>query len=72
MCILNNYVALPLHLHNIRKIRNKESQSDAEKLFHTFVTSRLNFYDPLLSGCPKNSLKSLQLIENTAVSPDGD
>lgn len=71
MCILRNYVALPLHLHNISKITNKESQSDAEELVHLFFTSRLNFYDSLLSGCPKNSLKLLQLIENTAVSRCG-
>uniref|UniRef100_A0A669DT12 Reverse transcriptase domain-containing protein n=1 Tax=Oreochromis niloticus TaxID=8128 RepID=A0A669DT12_ORENI len=54
------------HLCNISKIRNILSQSDAEKLVHAFITSRLDYCNSLLSGCPKNSLKSLQLIQNAA------
>uniref|UniRef100_A0A669B839 Reverse transcriptase domain-containing protein n=1 Tax=Oreochromis niloticus TaxID=8128 RepID=A0A669B839_ORENI len=54
------------HLRNISKIRNILSQSDAEKLVHAFITSRLDYCNSLLSGCPKNSLKSLQLIQNAA------
>jgi len=52
------------HLRNISKVRNILSQSDAEKLVHAFITSRLDYCNSLLSGCPKNSLKSLQLIQN--------
>uniref|UniRef100_A0A3P8PIB2 Pyrin domain-containing protein n=1 Tax=Astatotilapia calliptera TaxID=8154 RepID=A0A3P8PIB2_ASTCA len=54
------------HLCNISKVRNILSQSDAEKLVHAFITSRLDYCNLLLSGCPKNSLKSLQLIQNAA------
>uniref|UniRef100_A0AAQ6IH18 Reverse transcriptase domain-containing protein n=1 Tax=Anabas testudineus TaxID=64144 RepID=A0AAQ6IH18_ANATE len=54
------------HLRNIAKIRSILSQSDAEKLVHAFVTSRLDYCNSLLIGCPNNSLKSLQLIQNAA------
>ena len=55
------------HLRNIAKIRNILSQSDAEKLVHAFVTSKLYYCNSLLLGCPKNFLKSLQLIQNAAL-----
>ncbi|XP_072251171.1 uncharacterized protein [Leuresthes tenuis] len=54
------------HLRNIAKIRNILSQGDAEKLVHAFVTSRLDYCNSLLLGCPTYSLKSLQLIQNAA------
>ncbi|XP_029297016.1 uncharacterized protein LOC115014371, partial [Cottoperca gobio] len=54
------------HLRNIAKIRHILSQNDAEKLVHAFVTSRLDYCNSLLSGCPKKSLKTLQLIQNAA------
>ncbi|XP_054860077.1 uncharacterized protein LOC129347328 [Amphiprion ocellaris] len=54
------------HLRNIVKIRNILSQSDAEKLVHAFVTSRLDYGNSLLSGCPNSSLKHLELIQNAA------
>ena len=54
------------HLCNIVKIRNILSQRDAEKLVHAFVNSRLDYCSSLLLGCLKNSLKSLQLIQNAA------
>ncbi|XP_054875006.1 uncharacterized protein LOC129350900 [Amphiprion ocellaris] len=54
------------HLRNTVKIRNILSQSDAEKLVHAFVTSRLDYCNSLLSGCPNSSLKYLQLIQNAA------
>ncbi|XP_072247498.1 uncharacterized protein [Leuresthes tenuis] len=54
------------HLCNIAKIRNILSQGDAEKLVHAFVTSRLDYCNSLLLGCPTYSLKSLQLIQNAA------
>uniref|UniRef100_A0A8C7KH24 Reverse transcriptase domain-containing protein n=1 Tax=Oncorhynchus kisutch TaxID=8019 RepID=A0A8C7KH24_ONCKI len=54
------------HLHNIAKIRNFLSKSDAEKFIHAFVTSRLDYYNALLSGYPDKALNKLQLVLNTA------
>ena len=54
------------HLRNIAKIRNILSNNDAEKLIHAFVTSRLDYCNSLLAACPKNSLKSFQLVQNAA------
>ncbi len=54
------------HLRNISKIRSFLSQNDAEKLIHAFVTSRLDYCNSLLSGCPNKSLKTLRLVQNTA------
>ncbi|XP_064195336.1 uncharacterized protein LOC135256955 [Anguilla rostrata] len=53
-------------LRNIAKIRHVLSVGDAEKLIHAFVTSRLDYCNALLSGCPNNLLKSLQLVQNAA------
>ncbi|TWW67247.1 putative RNA-directed DNA polymerase from transposon X-element [Takifugu flavidus] len=53
-------------LRNITKIRKLLTRHDAEKLIHAFVTSRLDYCNSLLSGCPNNSLRSLQLIQNAA------
>ncbi|XP_068184064.1 uncharacterized protein [Antennarius striatus] len=54
------------HLRNIAKIRHILKRSDAEKLIHAFITSRLDYCNALFSGCPKKSLKSLQIIQNAA------
>jgi len=50
------------------KIKNILSQRDAEKLLHAFVTLRLDSCNSLLLGCPKYSLKSLQLIQKAAAT----
>uniref|UniRef100_A0A3P9JH97 Uncharacterized protein n=1 Tax=Oryzias latipes TaxID=8090 RepID=A0A3P9JH97_ORYLA len=47
-------------------MRNPLSKSDAEKLIHAFVTSRLDYCNSLLAACPKSSLRSLQLVQNAA------
>ncbi|TWW62345.1 hypothetical protein D4764_04G0009920 [Takifugu flavidus] len=54
------------HLRNISKIRKLLTWPDAEKLIHAFVTSRLDYCNSLLSGCPNDSLRGLQLIQNAA------
>ena len=54
------------HLRNITKIRRILSKTDAEKLIHAFVTSRLDYCNSLISGCPNKSIKTLQLIQNAA------
>ena len=54
------------HLRNIAKIRHILSQKDAEKLVHAFVTSRLDYCNSLLSGCPNKSIKTLRWIQNAS------
>ncbi len=55
-----------LHLRNIAKLRNMLSVSDAEKLVHAFMTSRLDYCNALLGGCPASSINKLQIVQNTA------
>ncbi len=47
------------HLRNISKLRNMLSVSDAEKLVHAFMTSRLDYCNALLGGCPASSINKL-------------
>ncbi len=49
------------HLRNISKLRNMLSVSDAEKLVHAFMTSRLDYCNALLGGCPASSINKLQI-----------
>ncbi len=39
------------HLRSIPKLRNMLNVSDAEKLVHAFMTSRLDYCNALLGGC---------------------
>ncbi len=48
------------HLRNIAKLQNMLSVSDAEKLVHAFMTSRLDYCNALLGGCPASSINKLQ------------
>lgn len=54
-------------LHHITKIRNILSESNVEKLIHTFINSSLDYCYSLLSGCSESSLKSLLLIQSAAM-----
>ncbi len=54
------------HLRNIAKLRNMLTVSDAEKLVHAFMTSRLDCCNALLGGCPAPSLNKLQIVQNAA------
>ncbi len=54
------------HLRNIAKLRNMLSVSDAEQLVHAFMTSRLDYCNALLGGCPASSINKLQIVQNAA------
>ncbi len=40
------------------------SVSDAEKLVHAFMTSRLDYCNALLGACPASSINELQIVQN--------
>ncbi len=54
------------HLRNLSKLRNMLPVSDAEKLVHAFMTSRLDYCNALLGGCPASSINKLQVVQNAA------
>ncbi len=54
------------HLRNISKLWNMLSVSDVEKLVHAFMTSRLDYCNALLGGCPASSINKLQIVQNAA------
>ncbi len=51
-----------LECRNIAKLRNRM----AEKLVHAFMTSRLDYCNALLGGCPSSSINKLQIVKNAA------
>ncbi len=52
------------HLRNIAK--NMLSVSDAEKLVHAFMTSRLDYCNALFGGFSASSINKLQIVQNAA------
>ncbi len=56
------------HLRNIAKLRNMLPVSDAEKLVHAFMTSRLDYCNALLGGCPASSINKLQIVQNAVLT----
>ncbi len=54
------------HLRNIAKLRNTLTFSDAEKLAHSFMTSRLDYCNALLGDCPASPKNKLQIVQNSA------
>ncbi len=58
--------ALFITLRNNAKLRNMLPVSDAEKLVHAFMTSRLDYCNALLGGCPASSINKLQVVQNAA------
>ncbi len=54
------------HLRIIAKLWNMLTVSDAEKLVHAFMTSRLDNCNALLGGCPASSINKLQIVQYAA------
>ena len=54
------------HLKNISKLRHMLSMKNAEQLVHAFMTSRLDYCNALLGGCPAYLINKLQLVQNAA------
>ncbi|KAF7711562.1 hypothetical protein HF521_000573, partial [Silurus meridionalis] len=54
------------HLRNISKLRKMFSISDAEKLIHAFMTSRIDYCNAILGGFPASLINKLQLVQNAA------
>ncbi|KAI5627807.1 hypothetical protein C0J50_8354, partial [Silurus asotus] len=48
------------------KLRKMLSISDAEKLVHVFMTSRIDYCNALLGGCPASLINKLRLVQNVA------
>ncbi len=42
--------------------------SDTEKLVHAFMTSRLDYCNALLGGCPATSINKLQIVQNAVLT----
>ena len=53
-------------LRHLATIRRFLSYQHFEILIHTFVTSRLDYCNSLLSGLPQNLLQKLQFVQNSA------
>ncbi len=53
-------------LHNIRKISPFLTEHAAQLLVQALVISRLDYCNALLAGLPSNTIKPLQMIQNTA------
>ncbi len=52
------------HLRNIAKLRNMLPVSDTES--YAFMTSRLDYCNALLGGCPASSINKLPIVQNAA------
>ncbi|KAI5106523.1 hypothetical protein C0J45_4220, partial [Silurus meridionalis] len=62
-----NYVTKTafFHLRNIAKLRNM-SISDTEKLVHASMTSRLDYCNALLGGCPASLINTYKTLNGLA------
>ena len=55
------------HLLRLSKIRSYLNQFTIEKFVHAFITSRLDYCNSILYGCPESESKKLKAIQNSAV-----
>ena len=53
-------------LYNIRRIRKYLSCESTERLFHAFITSRLDYCNGLLYGAPEYQIKKLERVMNAS------
>ncbi|KAI5612499.1 hypothetical protein C0J50_1167, partial [Silurus asotus] len=54
------------HFRNIAKLKKTLSISKAEKLVQALMTSRIDYCNALLNGCPASLINKLQLVQNAA------
>ena len=54
------------HLHKIDSIRTCLSDKSIAQLVSTLILSRLDYWNPTLSGFPSSSLNRLQKVQNNA------
>ncbi len=52
------------YLRSITKLRSMLLVFDAEKLVCAFMTSRMDYCNALLGGCPASSINKLQIVQN--------
>uniref|UniRef100_A0A4W3JJ52 Reverse transcriptase domain-containing protein n=1 Tax=Callorhinchus milii TaxID=7868 RepID=A0A4W3JJ52_CALMI len=52
-------------LHLIAQLQQYLTPKTAKTLFHAFVTSRLDYSNPLLAGLPSSTIHKIQLFENS-------
>ena len=55
-----------LSLHQIGKIRKFITQEYAERIVHSFVSSKLDYCYGILYGLPQNQIQKLQRLQNSA------
>ena len=55
------------HLRNIGAIRRYLNMEIAAQIIHSFVTSKLDYCNSLISGLPVKSISRLKKVQNTAV-----
>ena len=53
-------------LHQIGTIRQYLSLEDTKSIIHAYVTSKLDYNNSLLAGCPDNLVSRLQRVQNAA------
>ena len=54
------------HLHNIVKIKKFISFKDCKTLIHAFISTKLDYFNSLLSGLSQNQIQRLQYVQNSA------